>query len=67
MMFIIAGGLLLAFLLYTGRRRKRETGDVGKGEQGHERDMAAWGTSTVKAERIQSEPIKNQKKVRRGT
>jgi len=29
--------------------------------------MAAWGTSTVKAERISSEPIKNQKKVRRGT
>ena len=24
MMFIIAGGLLLAFLLYTGRRRKRK-------------------------------------------
>ena len=44
-----------------------ETDDVGKGEQSHERDMAAWGTSTVKAERIPSEPIKNQKKVRRGT
>jgi len=29
--------------------------------------MAAWGTSTVKAERIPSKPIKNQKKVRRGT
>mgnify|MGYP003367634775 FL=1 len=29
--------------------------------------MAAWGTSTVKAERILGEPIKNQKKVRRGT
>ncbi|WP_243110790.1 LPXTG cell wall anchor domain-containing protein [Blautia sp. OF11-22] len=23
-MFIVAGGLLLAFLLYTGRRRKRK-------------------------------------------
>ncbi len=63
MIFIIAGGLLLAFLLYTGRQRK-ETDDVGKGEQSHERGMAALGTSTVKAERIPSKPIKNQKKVR---
>lgn len=29
--------------------------------------MAAWGSSTVKAERIPSEPIKNQKKVRKRT
>ena len=48
-------------------QKETETDDVGKGEQSHERDMAAWGTSTVKAERIPSEPIKNQKKVRRGT
>ena len=48
-------------------QKETETDDVGKGEQGHERDMAAWGTSTVKAERIPSKPIKNQKKVRRGT
>lgn len=29
--------------------------------------MAAWGSSTVKAERIPSEPLKNQKKVRKRT